>query len=113
MATPFVAGVALLMLDANPALSPADVKSTIMSTAIDWGRGGDNRTAARPASTSTTARAGSTPTPPSRPQGQRPPRRPARDAAAHVLLEGTMAGTGTSINFPVVVTTRSSRSRPR
>ena len=45
MASPFVAGTALLMLDANPGLSSAGVKSTIMSTAIDWGRGGDNRTA--------------------------------------------------------------------
>jgi serine protease AprX len=36
MATPFVAGVAALMLDANPSLSPATVKSMIMSTAQDW-----------------------------------------------------------------------------
>jgi serine protease AprX len=45
MATPFVAGVALLMKDANPALTQGDVKNRVMSTAIDWGRGGDNRTA--------------------------------------------------------------------
>ena len=45
MATPFVAGVALLMQDANPALTPQQVKDTIRSTAIDWGRGGDNKTA--------------------------------------------------------------------
>ena len=45
MATPFVAGVALLMRDANAALTPQQVKDTLRSTAIDWGRGGDNKTA--------------------------------------------------------------------
>ena len=45
MATPFVAGVALLMRDANPTLTPAAVKNAVTSTAIDWGRGGDNRSA--------------------------------------------------------------------
>jgi serine protease AprX len=45
MATPFVAGVAALMLDANPGLTPQQVKDKITGTAIDWGRGGDNLTA--------------------------------------------------------------------
>lgn len=40
MSTPFVAGVAALMLDANPALTPALVKSKITSTAEDWGMTG-------------------------------------------------------------------------
>ncbi len=40
MATPFVAGVAALMLDANPSLTPSDVKNKIMNTAIDWGPAG-------------------------------------------------------------------------
>ena len=43
-ATPFVSGVALLMLDANPALTPADIRTKITTTAIDWARGGNNKT---------------------------------------------------------------------
>lgn len=43
MASPFVAGVAALMLDANYALTPAAIKSKITSTAQDWGPvGADN-----------------------------------------------------------------------
>lgn len=40
MATPFTAGVAALMLDANPNLTPLDVKSILASTARDWGPAG-------------------------------------------------------------------------
>ena len=43
-AAPFVTGVALLMRDANPALSTASVKGRIRSTALDWGLGGSGRT---------------------------------------------------------------------
>lgn len=45
MAAPFVAGVAALMLDANPSLMPQQLKNMIMGTAVDWGRGGDNTVA--------------------------------------------------------------------
>ena len=44
LAAPFVTGLALLMRDGNPALGPQDVKNAIMSTAVDWGRSGDNTT---------------------------------------------------------------------
>ncbi len=44
MAAPFVTGLALLMLDATPTLTPTDVKTNITSTAIDWARGGNNKT---------------------------------------------------------------------
>lgn len=40
MATPFVSGTAALMLAANPALTPAQVKSKLMGTVIDWGPAG-------------------------------------------------------------------------
>jgi serine protease AprX len=40
MSTPFVAGTAALMLDADPTLTPADIKSDLMSTAQDWGLSG-------------------------------------------------------------------------
>jgi serine protease AprX len=40
MATPFVAGVALLMLQASPSYTNDQVKATIKSSAIDWGGGG-------------------------------------------------------------------------
>jgi serine protease AprX len=44
MATPFVAGLSLLMKDVNNALSSQDVKDKVMASAVDWGRGGDNKT---------------------------------------------------------------------
>ncbi len=37
MSSPFAAGVAALMLQGNSAQTPAQVKATMMSTALDWG----------------------------------------------------------------------------
>ncbi|HEX2232311.1 MAG TPA: S8 family peptidase [Thermoleophilaceae bacterium] len=45
MAAPFVTGVALLMIDANSAFTNDDVKDAVRSTAVDWGRGGNNTVA--------------------------------------------------------------------
>jgi serine protease AprX len=40
MASPFTAGTVALMLDADPSLTPAQVKAIIMDTAVDWGTSG-------------------------------------------------------------------------
>ncbi|MCX7568370.1 S8 family serine peptidase [Tumebacillus sp. DT12] len=42
MATPYTAGVAALMLDANYALSPAQIRSIMFNTAEDWGPAGQD-----------------------------------------------------------------------
>jgi serine protease AprX len=40
MATPFVAGVAALMLDRQILLTPIQLKTFLMNTVVDWGHGG-------------------------------------------------------------------------
>lgn len=42
MSSPFTAGVAALMLDANPSLTTTQVKDLIKSTAIDWNNAGSD-----------------------------------------------------------------------
>jgi subtilisin family serine protease len=42
MATPFVSGLALLMLEQKPALTAVQIKDALHATAVDWGRGGDS-----------------------------------------------------------------------
>ena len=42
MATPFVAGVAALMLQADPTLTPSRIKALLKGTAIHFGRPGEN-----------------------------------------------------------------------
>ena len=102
MATPFVAGTALLMRDRAPALTAAAVKSTMMTTAQDWGRGGDNKVAgstgadidygagrldAFAAIEAVGADLGAGPAMPS-----------------HQLLEGSLSGTGAQVDYPLNVT---------
>ena len=102
MATPFVAGVALLMQDASPGLTPAAVKEALRSTAVDWSRGGNNRTAGttgpdidsgagRLDAYAALAAAGAPLTDP-----------PA--APRHEVREGSLPGTGASVSYTLDVT---------
>jgi serine protease AprX len=111
MATPFVAGVALLMRDTDPSLTPQQVRQALTSTAIDWGRGGNNRTAGSSgpdvdygagrldAYAALKASGAPISTPPAAPE--------------HRLYEGSLSGTGavadyklnvTDVGFPIAAT---------
>lgn len=93
MATPFVAGVALLMREANASLGPDGVKEALMSTAQDWGKAGADldygagRLNAYAALQS--AGAGLADPPPS---------------PAHHAYEGTLSGTGAQKDYILEVT---------
>jgi serine protease AprX len=102
MAAPFVAGVALLMLDVNPLLTPQEVKQTINATAVDWGRGGRGLVAgssgadieygagrldAYAALQSAGAAISAEPLMPT-----------------HELAEGALAGTGATVDYPLQIT---------
>ncbi|MDP8911541.1 MAG: S8 family serine peptidase, partial [Actinomycetota bacterium] len=97
MATPFVAGVALLLRDANATLTPQQVKDTLVGTAIDWGRAGDSKAAGstgpdieygagRLDAYAALKEAGGTLT-----TGPATPR--------HELREGTLSGTGARVDY--------------
>ena len=100
MATPFVAGVALLMREANGALTPQDIKTKIMQTAEDWGRGANNAPATTGADPEYGAgrldayealkSAGA-------PLGTAPP------GPVHTFREGTLSGMGVQIDYPILV----------
>jgi serine protease AprX len=101
MATPFVAGVSLLMLDANPGLTTQQVKDKITGSAVDWGRGGDNLTA------------GSTGADVDYGAGRLDAYAALKSAGAalnapplvpaHELREGTLSGTGAQVDYPLAV----------
>jgi serine protease AprX len=93
MATPFTAGVALLMLEASPSLVPAAVKQILRDTAVDWGPAGPDPDygAGRLDAYAALAEAGAALTAP-------PP------APAHVHRTGTLAGTGHRAEFVIPVT---------
>jgi serine protease AprX len=92
MATPFVPGLALLMREANPALTPAQVKDAVRSTAADWGRPGadsdygagrlDGYAALRAAGAALSS-------PPAEPK--------------HEVREGSLSGGGAIADYPLYV----------
>jgi serine protease AprX len=102
LASPFVAGVALLMRDADPSLTPQEIKDIVGATAVDWGRGGGNTVAGSTgadidygagrldAYAAIEAAAGH--------DIGSPPAGP-----AHELEEGALAGTGDVLEYPVAV----------
>jgi serine protease AprX len=93
MATPFVAGVALLMLDQNPALSPAQVKQDLMGSAVDWGSAGSDNTygAGRlDAYAALRATGAAISAPPATP--------------AHLALEGAVPAVGSATDLALTVT---------
>lgn len=93
MATPFTAGVAALMLDANYSLTPATLKSQITGTAQDWGPAGQDidygygRLQAYEAIKSAGGYSGTGPTVP-----------------AHGYAGGTLSGSGVSQSYTINVT---------
>jgi hypothetical protein len=92
MATPFVAGVVLLMLDQNPALTPAQVKAALMSSAVDWGPSGvDNTYGAGRLDAYAAVRAAGAPI-------NAPPAVP-----THVSIAGTVPSPGNVLDVPVSV----------
>ena len=108
MATPFVTGVALLMEDADPSFVNDDVREAMRSTAEDWARGGTNtvpgtsgpdidygagRMDAYAALRVAWERAH-----PADPALSSPPSEP-----EHALREGSLSGTGASLEYTVDV----------
>jgi serine protease AprX len=102
MATPFVAGVALLMRDANPGLTPDGVKAAVTATAIDWARGGDNRTAGSTGPDIDSGHGRLDAYAALKAAGAALATGPA--APAHVLREGSLSGTGTYADHRLDVT---------
>ena len=101
MATPFTAGVALLMRDANAALTSQEVKDKLVATAVDWARGGNNKTTGSTgrdidygagrldAYAAITSAGAALAAPPAAP--------------AHALRDGSLPGTGASVSYKLSV----------
>jgi serine protease AprX len=92
MATPFVAGVSLLMRDSNPTLTPSQVRDAMTATAIDWGRAGKDSEygAGRLDAYAALKAAGA-------PLGTGPA------APEHRVYEGSLSATGTYVDYKLSV----------
>ena len=92
MATAFVTGVAALMLERNPGLSPAQVKDAMRRTAVDWSRAGaDSDTGAGRLDVHAALRTIGT-------QLGGP-----QEVPAHSVLAGSLTGIGAVREFPIDV----------
>ena len=92
MAAPFLAGVALLMIDANSAFTNDDVKDAVRSTAVDWGPAGpdiDYGAGRLDAYAALAAAGASLNSPPSSPE--------------HTFRSAALSGTGEAIEYTVDV----------
>jgi serine protease AprX len=94
MAAPFVAGVALLMRDAAPSLTPDQVKTALRATAVDWGVPGADNDYGAGRLDAYAALAGSGAAGLSAPP----------DVPRHAAVHGSLAGTGARVDHPVEVT---------
>ena len=93
-------GRRLLMLEANGALTPLDIKTKIMQTAEDWGRGANNApatTGADPEYGAGRLDAYAALKSAGAPLGTAPP------GPVHAFREGTLSGTGAQIDYPILV----------
>jgi serine protease AprX len=92
MAAPFVAGVALLMLEAGPAQTPGQVKARLTATAVDWAAAGsDTETGLGRLDAYAAVAAAGAPI-------SAPPAAP-----VHLLRTGSLAATGATASFPLSV----------
>ena len=92
MATPFVAGLALLMRDATPSLTPQGVRDALTATAIDWGRAGQDAEygSGRLDAYAALKAAGA-------------PLTTSAAAPGHAFYEGSLGGTGASFDYKLSV----------
>lgn len=80
MATPHAAGLAALLLQAKPDLSPAEIKQVIMETALDLGQDANAQGAGRARAAEALNRVlGTVPTPEPTPPGEEPPAPPSNN----------------------------------
>jgi serine protease AprX len=106
MATPFVTGVALLMEDADPTFINDDIKEAIRSTAVDWGLG-DRNTVPGSSGPDIDYGAGRLDAYAALAQADPTNLTSGPQVPNHSLREGSLPGTGSSLEYTVDVATTS------